>query len=80
MQKRGFMPGVDAMHNQKSKIEELRKVQNAGGTCLGADNPTFLKQGNDKAWAAGAVLLCSFAFLQQVRGYWNMAHGTGKQD
>ena len=80
IQKRSFMPGVEAMHKSPSKIEELRKVQNAGGTWLGADGPTYLKQGNDKAWAAGATLLCSFAVLQIGRGYWNMAHGKGKMD
>jgi len=68
------------MHNVKSKISDLRQIQNSGGTWLGADGPTYLKQGNDKMWAGGAAALCTFAGVQVLRGYWNMAHGIGKDE
>ncbi|GMI54074.1 hypothetical protein ScalyP_jg2495 [Parmales sp. scaly parma] len=77
VQKRTFI-GIDAMQKSPSKIAEARAVQNKGGTWLGADGPTYLKQKNDKYWTAAAGGLVAFAGIQLVSGYFHMFHGTNK--
>eukprot|EP00519_Triparma_laevis_P014022 CAMPEP_0182490812 /NCGR_PEP_ID=MMETSP1321-20130603/534_1 /TAXON_ID=91990 /ORGANISM="Bolidomonas sp., Strain RCC1657" /LENGTH=85 /DNA_ID=CAMNT_0024693051 /DNA_START=43 /DNA_END=300 /DNA_ORIENTATION=+ len=71
---------VDGLTAKESKIEEVRKLQNAGGVTQGAPNPTYLKQSGDMATFAFGMGLITFAMLKLSNGYWNMAHGTGKLD
>jgi len=58
-QQRRTLMGLDV----KSDVAAKRALQNAGGTWQGAANPTYLKQGSDKAVAAvGAVLMAAASF------------------
>ncbi|GMI10745.1 hypothetical protein TrLO_g9037 [Triparma laevis f. longispina] len=71
---------VDGLVSKNSKVEEMRKIHNAGGVTQGAPNPTYLKQNGDMASFAVGMGLITFALLKLSNGYWNMAHGTGKLD
>ena len=62
------------------QVTAERAVQNAGGNWQGAANPTYLKQPGDQIWFAAGMLLVGGALTRIGLGYWNMMHGTGKNE
>eukprot|EP00546_Thalassionema_frauenfeldii_P012141 CAMPEP_0178917798 /NCGR_PEP_ID=MMETSP0786-20121207/13452_1 /TAXON_ID=186022 /ORGANISM="Thalassionema frauenfeldii, Strain CCMP 1798" /LENGTH=93 /DNA_ID=CAMNT_0020591399 /DNA_START=106 /DNA_END=387 /DNA_ORIENTATION=- len=76
-QKRGI---VDYLTKYPDKVMEIKKVQMAGGTRLGENNPTWLKQPGDKAVLAFGAALTTFGCAQLCVGYYRLAAGVGKKD
>jgi hypothetical protein len=69
---------VDSLVNKPSKINELRNVQNLGGTWQGAKNPTYLKQSGDTTYFFVGIGLCTLALGRLSYGYYSMAYGINK--
>lgn len=76
-QKRTF---IKWMVNYPDKVMEMKKLQQKGGTMVGQDNPTWLKQPQDKLTAAACLFLTSWGMWQICTGHWNMAHGINKME
>eukprot|EP00568_Trieres_chinensis_P014464 CAMPEP_0183327108 /NCGR_PEP_ID=MMETSP0160_2-20130417/83591_1 /TAXON_ID=2839 ORGANISM="Odontella Sinensis, Strain Grunow 1884" /NCGR_SAMPLE_ID=MMETSP0160_2 /ASSEMBLY_ACC=CAM_ASM_000250 /LENGTH=155 /DNA_ID=CAMNT_0025495221 /DNA_START=301 /DNA_END=768 /DNA_ORIENTATION=- len=76
-QKRGI---INYLTNYPDKVMETKKLQTAGGTCLGDVNPTWLKQPGDMAVALFGLGLTSYGLFQAVIGHYRLATGKGKKD
>jgi len=61
-------------------VQEIKKIQNKGGTCLGDVNPTWLKQPGDIGVALFGAGLCAFGGINCVIGHYRLATGKGKLD
>ena len=59
---------------------ETKKIQCAGGTCLGEANPTWLKQPGDTAVALFGAALVGYASVLASVGYYRLATGKGKKE
>jgi hypothetical protein len=59
---------------------ETKAVQMKGGICQGADNPTWLKQSNDKAVSYFALFLSITGLALCAKGHYHMAYGVGKKE
>ena len=59
---------------------ETKKLQTAGGTCLGEANPTWLKQPGDMAVALFGLGLVTYGAGLTMVGYYRLATGKGKKD
>lgn len=59
---------------------EKKKIQMAGGTCLGDKNPTWLKQPGDMTVALAGAALLTFGFAQLFVGHYRLYTGKGKKD
>lgn len=62
------------------QVMEYKKIQLKGGTLQGASNPTWMKQDGDTAVLAFGCGLVSYGMFQLVRGFYQLATGTGKMD
>ncbi len=60
------------------QVAEMKKIQCKGGTQQGQANPTWLKQPNDKMWAAFAFAVATLGLSRVSVGYWRLATGKGK--
>lgn len=60
------------------QVAEMKKVQCAGGTLQGEANPTWLKQPNDKFYAAFGFALCGIGVGRLTVCLWRLATGKGK--
>jgi hypothetical protein len=56
----------------------MKKIQCKGGTQLGEANPTWLKQPNDKMWAAFVFSVGFIGLCRVGVGYYRLATGKGK--
>lgn len=59
---------------------EMKKIQNAGGTCLGDQNPTWLKQPGDIYTLLFGFGLFTFGAVQAISGHYKLYTGKGKMD
>ena len=57
----------------------MKKIQMAGGTCQGGDNPTWLKQPGDTAVAGFGALFVGTGAVMCIQGFYRLATGTGKK-
>mmetsp|Transcript_37906 Transcript_37906/g.88211 ORF Transcript_37906/g.88211 Transcript_37906/m.88211 type:complete len:95 (-) Transcript_37906:174-458(-) len=71
---------VDGLVKVPSKITEMQALQRRGGTMMGADAPTWLKQGPDRVVAVVGLALCATSLGLLGSGFYNMANGVGKKD
>jgi hypothetical protein len=55
-----------------------KKIQMKGGTKLGAENPTWVKQPGDAVPLIFGAALVGFGIINTVIGHYRMATGTGK--
>ncbi|KAL3941008.1 MAG: hypothetical protein SGBAC_004549 [Bacillariaceae sp.] len=69
---------VDYLTNYPDKVNEVKKVQIAGGTLQGEANPTWTKQPSDKIVNAAGFLLASLGFAKATVGCYRLASGKGK--
>eukprot|EP00540_Astrosyne_radiata_P003076 CAMPEP_0116823972 /NCGR_PEP_ID=MMETSP0418-20121206/1138_1 /TAXON_ID=1158023 /ORGANISM="Astrosyne radiata, Strain 13vi08-1A" /LENGTH=98 /DNA_ID=CAMNT_0004452291 /DNA_START=46 /DNA_END=342 /DNA_ORIENTATION=+ len=76
-QRRGI---IDWMTNYPDKVMEHKKIQMAGGTKQGENNPTWLKQPGDVGYFAFGCGLVALGLIQLVPGYYRLATGKGKSD
>mmetsp|Transcript_21582 Transcript_21582/g.35692 ORF Transcript_21582/g.35692 Transcript_21582/m.35692 type:complete len:94 (-) Transcript_21582:172-453(-) len=76
-QRRGI---VDYLTKYPDKVMATKKIQMAGGTLQGQNNPTWLKQPGDFAVTGFGMLLVSFGLVQLGVGYYRLATGKGKKD
>eukprot|EP00525_Craspedostauros_australis_P005836 CAMPEP_0198133580 /NCGR_PEP_ID=MMETSP1442-20131203/59634_1 /TAXON_ID= /ORGANISM="Craspedostauros australis, Strain CCMP3328" /LENGTH=162 /DNA_ID=CAMNT_0043794705 /DNA_START=391 /DNA_END=879 /DNA_ORIENTATION=+ len=71
---------IDYLTNYPDKVNEMKKIQCAGGVRLGEKNPTWLKQPTDK-FVAGIGFLLGFVGTTRIAiGMWRLATGKGKID
>ena len=56
----------------------MKKIQCAGGTLQGEANPTWLKQGTDKLWAAAGLALAAMGIGRATVCSYRLASGKGK--
>eukprot|EP00588_Corethron_pennatum_P007134 CAMPEP_0194298276 /NCGR_PEP_ID=MMETSP0169-20130528/60075_1 /TAXON_ID=218684 /ORGANISM="Corethron pennatum, Strain L29A3" /LENGTH=99 /DNA_ID=CAMNT_0039048243 /DNA_START=95 /DNA_END=394 /DNA_ORIENTATION=+ len=71
---------VGSMVEASNKVPELQKLQSAGGTMVGADDPTWLKQGTkDKLTSGLGLALCTTAMVSAASGFYHMANGSNKK-
>ena len=68
------------VHFHRRQVQEIKKIQNKGGTCLGDVNPTWLKQPGDIGVALFGAGLCAFGAINCVIGHYRLATGKGKLD
>lgn len=62
------------------QVPEFQKIQSAGGTMVGADDPTWLKQGvKDKISSGIGLALCTAALVSITSGIYHMANGSNKK-
>lgn len=59
---------------------ETKAIQMKGGTRLGQENPTWLKQKNDKFVCAAAFVTCATGLTLAVKGHVQLAFGWGKKE
>jgi hypothetical protein len=64
----------------QTQVMEYKKIQLKGGTLQGASNPTWMKQDGDAAVMAFGCGLMGYGMFQLVRGFYQLATGTGKMD
>eukprot|EP00590_Aulacoseira_subarctica_P010066 CAMPEP_0172423188 /NCGR_PEP_ID=MMETSP1064-20121228/14404_1 /TAXON_ID=202472 /ORGANISM="Aulacoseira subarctica , Strain CCAP 1002/5" /LENGTH=95 /DNA_ID=CAMNT_0013164419 /DNA_START=36 /DNA_END=323 /DNA_ORIENTATION=- len=76
-QRRGFF---DYLTNYPDKVMEKKAIQMKGGVCLGAENPTWLKQSSDKMVSYFALFIAATGLTLAVRGHYHMAYGIGKKE
>lgn len=62
------------------QVQEIKKIQNKGGTCLGEANPTWLKQPGDMGVALAGAGLTAFGTINCIVGHYRLATGKGKLD
>ena len=62
------------------QVQEIKKIQNKGGTCLGDVNPTWLKQPGDIGVALFGAGLTAYGTINCVIGHYRLATGKGKLD
>ena len=60
------------------QVQEIKKIQNKGGTCLGEANPTWLKQPGDMGVALAGAGLTAFGTISCIVGHYRLATGKGK--
>eukprot|EP00538_Stauroneis_constricta_P001845 CAMPEP_0119545976 /NCGR_PEP_ID=MMETSP1352-20130426/573_1 /TAXON_ID=265584 /ORGANISM="Stauroneis constricta, Strain CCMP1120" /LENGTH=97 /DNA_ID=CAMNT_0007590615 /DNA_START=74 /DNA_END=367 /DNA_ORIENTATION=- len=75
MQKRTI---IDYLTNYPDKVNEMKKIQCAGGVRLGEKNPTWLKQPNDMFVAGIGAVLTLVGMSRLTVGMWRLATGKGK--
>ena len=56
----------------------MKKLQCEGGTLRGAENPTWLKQPQDKMWAAAGFAITAIGLTRLSFVYYRLATGKGK--
>ena len=61
------------------QINEIKKVQCAGGTLQGEVNPTWLKQPGDMAVALFGAALVAYGSVLCSVGMYRLATGKGKK-
>ena len=59
---------------------EMKKIQMKGGTCQGAENPTWLKQPGDVATAAFGAGIGAYGMVLCSVGFYRLATGKGKKE
>ena len=64
--------------SQHLQVQEIKKIQNKGGTCLGEANPTWLKQPGDMGVALAGAGLTAFGTISCIVGHYRLATGKGK--
>ena len=57
---------------------ETKKIQMAGGTKLGEDNPTWMKQSGDMQVMIACGALTFYGMAQLTIGVYRLATGKGK--
>lgn len=57
-----------------------KKIQMAGGTRQGENNPTWLKQPGDLQVCIFGAVLVSFGLVQVVMGHYNLANNKNKKE
>mmetsp|Transcript_26210 Transcript_26210/g.37572 ORF Transcript_26210/g.37572 Transcript_26210/m.37572 type:complete len:89 (+) Transcript_26210:217-483(+) len=62
------------------QVMEKKAIQMKGGVCLGAENPTWLKQSSDKMVSYFALFIAATGLTLAVRGHYHMAYGIGKKE
>lgn len=60
------------------QVQEIKKIQNKGGTCLGEANPTWLKQPGDMGVALFGAGLTAYGTISCIVGHYRLATGKGK--
>mmetsp|Transcript_2774 Transcript_2774/g.5561 ORF Transcript_2774/g.5561 Transcript_2774/m.5561 type:complete len:99 (+) Transcript_2774:94-390(+) len=76
-QKRGF---INWLTNYPDKVMETKRIQQAGGTCQGEYNPTWLKQPGDNITLMIGAGLCGYGLILSSMGMYKLATGKGKKD
>eukprot|EP00571_Detonula_confervacea_P011198 CAMPEP_0172309878 /NCGR_PEP_ID=MMETSP1058-20130122/10833_1 /TAXON_ID=83371 /ORGANISM="Detonula confervacea, Strain CCMP 353" /LENGTH=96 /DNA_ID=CAMNT_0013022591 /DNA_START=48 /DNA_END=338 /DNA_ORIENTATION=+ len=76
-QRRGF---VDYLVNYPDKVMAKKQVQMKGGTCLGENAPTWLKQPGDIWTLAFGAALVGYGSILCGMGFYKLATGKGKKD
>eukprot|EP01082_Thalassiosira_pseudonana_P012671 g11135.t1 g11135 contig5:183793-184551(+) len=76
-QKRGL---VNWMVNYPDRVMEMKKIQQAGGTCQGEYNPTWLKQPGDNLTLIFGAGLVGYGAILSCVGYYRLATGKGKKE
>ena len=62
------------------KVMEMKKIQQAGGTCQGEYNPTWLKQPGDNLTLIFGAGLVGYGAILSCVGYYRLATGKGKKE
>jgi hypothetical protein len=71
-------PSISLPPPPHRQVQEIKKIQNKGGTCQGEANPTWLKQPGDIGVALFGAGLCTFGTINCVVGHYRLATGKGK--
>mmetsp|Transcript_25510 Transcript_25510/g.24435 ORF Transcript_25510/g.24435 Transcript_25510/m.24435 type:complete len:96 (+) Transcript_25510:63-350(+) len=71
---------VQWLTDYPDRVNEIKKIQNAGGTCQGEANPTWLKQDGDMLTAGVGLAIVGFGAVNCAVAHYRLATGTGKMD
>lgn len=74
----GRPPPAPTIASHHLQVQEIKKIQNKGGTCLGEANPTWLKQPGDIGVALFGAGLTAYGTINCIVGHYRLATGKGK--
>ena len=71
-------PPAPTIASHHLQVQEIKKIQTKGGTCLGEANPTWLKQPGDMGVALFGAGLTAYGTISCIVGHYRLATGKGK--